>query len=79
MASIPNEIADQSPTPSTTSSQVPHSHGPPVFAGKPAVDLLRQGWYKQDVDSIDDDERELLEKYSGLKPEEVLPHVLIIV
>ncbi|PLB48427.1 hypothetical protein P170DRAFT_427511 [Aspergillus steynii IBT 23096] len=34
------------------------------------------GWYEQDVQSINPDAQTLLERYSGLKPEEVLPHVL---
>ncbi|KAI9038860.1 uncharacterized protein KD926_010193 [Aspergillus affinis] len=33
-------------------------------------------WYDEDVRSINADAQNLLERYSGLKPEEVLPHVL---
>ena len=55
------------------------SHGPPIFDGQPAVGTLKQAWYKEDVQSINDDERQLLEEYSGLKPEEVMPHVLALV
>jgi len=38
----------------------------------------RPGWYQSDVQSIPEEARALLETYSGLKPEEVLPHVLAI-
>ncbi|KAL2828458.1 hypothetical protein BDW59DRAFT_49677 [Aspergillus cavernicola] len=33
-------------------------------------------WYQQDVKSINPDAQKLLESYSGLQPEQVLPHVL---
>lgn len=36
-------------------------------------------WYEKDVKSINADAQNLLERYSGLKPEEVLPHVLSLV
>ena len=39
----------------------------------------RAGWYMDEVQTIPDSARRLLERYSGLKPEEVLPHVLSIV
>ena len=55
-------------------------HGPVVFEGEPAVDaVLKQAWYAENVDSVPDDARNLLEEYSGLKPEEVVPHVLALV
>lgn len=36
-------------------------------------------WYQESVETIPEDERELLEQYSGLKPEEVIPHVVALV
>lgn len=37
------------------------------------------GWYQTDVKSIDPEAQSLLEEYSGLQPDEVLPHVLALV
>ena len=55
-------------------------HGPAFFQGEPAVDaVLKQAWYSEDVDSVPEDARRLLEDYSGLKPEEVIPHVIALV
>ena len=56
-----------------------HSHGPPTFEGQPATGTLRQAWYKENVDSIPDDERKLLETYSSIPPEQVIPHVVTLV
>ena len=36
-------------------------------------------WFENDVKSINPDAQKLLEEYSGLKPDEVLPHVLKLV
>ena len=61
-----------------TSNRRPH--GPASFQGEPAVDaVLRQAWYSENVDTIPDNARRLLEDYSGLKPEEVMPHVIALV
>ena len=38
-----------------------------------------QDWYQEKIESIPDNERELLEQYSGLKPDEVTPHVVAVV
>ena len=55
-------------------------HGPAVFEGQPAVhDVMKQAWYEEDVTSIPASAREILESYSGIKPEDVLPHVLALV
>ncbi|KAK0511129.1 hypothetical protein JMJ35_006681 [Cladonia borealis] len=52
-------------------------HGPAVFEGQPAVDaVLKQAWYAENVDSIPESARLLLEQYSNLEPEEVVPHVV---
>lgn len=57
-----------------------HRHGPVVIEGHPAVDaMLKQAWYAESVDPIPDDARCLLEEYSGLKPNEVTPHVTALV
>lgn len=37
------------------------------------------GWYDKDVQSINPDAQGLLERYSGLRSEDVLPHVLSLV
>lgn len=50
-----------------------------MFDGKPATGTLEQGWYQGEVDDISPDERELLEVYSGIQPDQVLPHVLALV
>jgi len=39
----------------------------------------RPDWYDQNVKSINPEAQRLLETYSHLKPEEVLPHVLALV
>lgn len=36
-------------------------------------------WYQTDVQSINPEAQQLLESYSGLAPDEVLPHVLSLV
>ena len=55
-------------------------HGLAIFDGQPAVhETLKQAWYKADVDSIPPKARDLLEQYSGLKSEEVIPHVIALV
>ena len=38
-----------------------------------------QAWFDEKADEIPDDSRQLLEKYSGIPPEEVMPHVQRIV
>ena len=43
-----------------------------------AAQTQRPGWYQTDIKSIPEDARALLEGYSHLRPEEVLPHVLSI-
>jgi hypothetical protein len=37
------------------------------------------GWYQSDVPRINSKAQQLLESYSGLAPDEVLPHVLSLV
>jgi hypothetical protein len=39
----------------------------------------RPEWYQRDVQGINADAQRLLENYSGLAPEEVLPHILSLV
>lgn len=56
-----------------------NNHGPPMFDGKPATGTLEQEWYQGEVEDISPDERELLEVYSGIQPDQVLPHVLALV
>lgn len=54
-------------------------HGPAIFEGEPAVDaVLKQAWYDENVKSIPDDARRLLEEYSGLDPNEIIPHVVAL-
>lgn len=54
-------------------------HGPSTFDGKSLVDSVsRPAWYTKHVESIPDAGRHLLEVYSGIPPERVLPHVLAI-
>jgi len=36
-------------------------------------------WYSEKLDSLDDSTRTLLEKYSGIKPDRVIPHILELV
>ena len=50
-------------------------------AGAKAKAAERPSWYQEHVgkDEINDEAYRLLEEYSGLTPEEVLPHVLAIV
>ncbi|MCJ1316979.1 hypothetical protein MMC15_002300 [Xylographa vitiligo] len=48
---------------------------PPPEAADPAPSLP---WYSPTLDSIGPAARELLEKYSGIPPEEVIPHVMEI-
>lgn len=36
-------------------------------------------WYTPDIESISEEGRSLLEEYSGIPPDEVLPHVRAIV
>ena len=55
------------------------SHAPPIFDGQPAIGAPKQAWHKEDAESNNDDERQLLEEYSGLKPEEAMPHVIALV
>ena len=52
-------------------------HGPAIFEGEPAVDaVLKQD---QNVESIPENARRLLEEYSGIKPDEVIPSVVALV
>ncbi|KAL4948744.1 hypothetical protein BDW69DRAFT_87575 [Aspergillus filifer] len=43
-----------------------------------AAESEKPFWFDNDVKSIDPDAQKLLEEYSGLKPEDVLPHVLTL-
>ena len=55
-------------------------HGPSTFDGKSQTDSAsRPAWYQENVESIPDAGRQLLEIYSGIPPEQVLPHVIAIV
>ena len=55
-------------------------NGPAIFEGLPAVDaVLKQAWYTESVDVVPDGARHLLEQYSKLEPEEVVPHVVKVV
>ena len=55
-------------------------HGPSTFDGKSQVDYVsRPAWYTEHVESIPNEGRHLLEVYSGIPPERVLPHVVAIV
>lgn len=50
-----------------------HGHG----HGNPAN--TKPSWYKQDVTEISPEAQWLLESYSKIQPDEVLPHVLAVV
>ena len=55
-------------------------HGPSTFEGKSQVDPnTRPAWFTEVIDSIPDVGRRLLEDYSGIAPEQVLPHVIHVV
>ncbi|KAL4964559.1 class I SAM-dependent methyltransferase [Aspergillus stella-maris] len=43
-----------------------------------AAESKKPFWFENDVKSINSDAQKLLEEYSGLKPEDVLPHVLTL-
>jgi hypothetical protein len=43
------------------------------------AEAKRPEWYQKDVQSINAEAQRLLENYSGLAPEDVLPHVLSLV
>ena len=57
-------------------------HGPTTYEGKTQSGTTgegeRVGWYDATVTSIPDEGRELLESYSGLAADDVLPHVVAI-
>lgn len=36
-------------------------------------------WYKTDIDTISEPARQLLETYSGIAPDQVIPHILAVV
>ena len=64
---------------SETATERKGHHGPDTFEGKSQVDpAARAAWFKEDVTSIPDDGRRLLEEYSGIPPDDVIPHVLKI-
>ena len=55
-------------------------HGPDVFDGKSQLDSsVRPTWFTEHIETIPDVGRQLLEEYSGISHEEVLPHVIAIV
>ena len=55
-------------------------HGPSVFEGKSQIDRnARPAWFTENIESIPEAGRQLLERYSGIAPERVLPHVISIV
>lgn len=55
-------------------------HGPSIFDGKSQVDpTIRPAWFTEHVESIPEAGRRLLEGYSGIPPDQVLPHVIAVV
>ena len=55
-------------------------HGPSTFEGKSQIDPNnRPAWFTEQITSIPEAGRRLLEEYSGVAPEEVLPHVIRVV
>ena len=55
-------------------------HGPSMFEGKSLVDPgARPAWFTEHIETIPDAGRQLLEDYSGIPSEQVLPHVIAIV
>ena len=54
-------------------------HGPSVFQGQPQIDSSSKvAWYSEHINSIPAAGRALLEDYSGVPADQVLPHVLAI-
>ncbi|KAI9813674.1 MAG: hypothetical protein M1827_003745 [Pycnora praestabilis] len=50
-------------------------HGPSIFEGKSQVDsTARPAWFTENIESIPESGRRLLENYSEILPEQVLPH-----
>ena len=55
-------------------------HGPSTFEGKSQTDPAnRPPWLTEQIASIPEVGRRLLEEYSGVAPAEVLPHVTRVV
>ena len=62
------------------SSERKGHHGPSTYDGISQVDpTTRPAWFTEHVSSIPDEGRRLLEQYSNIPPEQVLPHVIAIV
>ena len=54
-------------------------HGPSSFEGHCQTDASSKvAWYSENITSIPATGRQLLEDYSGISPEQVLPHVLAL-
>ncbi|MCJ1434882.1 hypothetical protein MMC27_004252 [Xylographa pallens] len=54
-------------------------HGPSIFDRKSQLDpTARPAWFTEHIKSIPEAGRRLLEQYSGIPPDQVLPHVVAV-